>query len=451
MFNKNPLILGIFFIALIFLLGCTNNPTKPTNTNTTDTNSILAPPKGLCNDSVKGALYEGQTLNAGKYVITLETISVGSPNKVTVNVKDTSTGLDKSKVLTEGTPTDFMFGPSKVTVLFKSINSVGGTAANLEVCYDQPTCQSPIANGLIDYGDQLNVGGLYLLKINTISFGSPNTIQLDIYDVSTGKKLTTNTFVDGMPLEITIGTNKFTVTASVDYSTGTKVKLSVCGDLPAPLPAPKCAQNPTGVGTSTIHIGKIMKIEGRYEILLENVQDMMGKKYVSVIVTDTLTFEQRSQTLEVGQSADLNFRSGVLTLSVTSANVALVALDSDATIVACAELLAPPKCNPSVDTMTVVTLAQGEKILWNSRFEIEVQGILGTDQAIVKITDKTTTISRVYTIAKGVAQQANIGGLEGISLLLENIDLRIGNQPSTLVSTITVCDKVSDFQGGIIY
>ena len=451
MANKNSVVLGIFLLGILFLSGCTNNVPKAPDNNTIDANSILAPSKGLCADSIKSALSEGQTLTAGKYLITLETITTGAQNKVSVNVKDTSTGLEKSEILTEGTPTTYLFGTSKVTVLLKSINLVGGTTANLEVCYDHPICQSPIASVLIDYGDNLNVGGIYQLKINTINFGSPNTIQLDIYDVTTGKKLTTNSFVDGMPSELTIGTNKLIISASMDYGTGTKVKISVCGDLPLPPPAPKCAPNPTGLGTSTLTIGKIMKIEGRYEILLDNVQELMGKKYVSVIVTDTLTFEQRKQTLEVGQSADLNFRSGVVTLSVTSANVALVALDSDATIVACAELLVPPKCNPSVDTMTVVTLAQGEKVLWNSRFEIEVQGILGTDQAIVKITDKTTTVSRVYTIAKGVVQTVNIGGLEGISLLLENIDLRTGNQPSTMVSTITVCDKVSDFQGGLIH
>lgn len=346
----NLLIFGMLFLGLI-MLGCTSNQTPQNSAanivNTqSDTSTILAPTKSLCPDAFKGSLDYDQTLVAGKYVITLNTISFGSPNKALITIKDVLSGTEQKQTLDEGTSADILFGTSKLTVLFSGMDYAGGTKAKFEVCYDKPkACNNPAASALIDYGDSLNVAGLYLIKINTINFGSPSTIQLDVFDAKSGLRIATDTFVEGIPQDFNVAGRTLTLTASLDYSSGTKVKVSVCGDIPNP-PA--------------------------------------------------------------------------------------------------------PKCNPSVDTLSVVTLAQNEKIMWNSRFELEVQGILGTDQAIVKITDKTTSVSRVYTLDKGVLRDTNLGGITGISLLLEHVDLRIGNKPSEMAATITICDKVSDFQGALI-
>ena len=259
--NNGIKIIAILIFSLVFLLGCTSNQPK------TDQQNILAPPKTLCADAFKGSLDYGQVLNAGRYTVTLNTITFGSPNQVTVTVKDLLSGDEKKETLTEGKSADLMFGVSKVTVLFSGMDYTGSTKAKFEVCYDHPKkCETPIAKGIINEGEQLDVAGTYTIRMVSIKSGSPNTASVEILDAKTTLPMAYATLIEGVPQEVGLVGAKLVVTFSMTFATVPKPQIEVCGDIGTQPVPPKC--NPSAGGADAVlKLNQNVLANGRYEIL----------------------------------------------------------------------------------------------------------------------------------------------------------------------------------------
>lgn len=441
--KRNELgIIVVLLFSLVFLLGCTSNQPK------TDQQNILAPPKSLCADAFKGTLDTGDVLNAGKYTVTLNSVSLGSPNQVTVTVKDLLSGDGKKVTLTEGTATDVMFGTSKVSILLSGMEIVGGTKAKIELCYDHPKkCETPIAKGIVNEGEKLDVAGTYTVSMVSIKSGTPNIAQVEILDSKTMAILAKADLIEGVPTEVNLGATKLVLTFSMTFATVPKPQIEVCGDVVGqPTPVPKC--NPSiGGADGTIKVSQSLLAHGRYEITLVGVQSDMGKKFAIVNVIDKVTLIQKQVAIEEGGQVDIVFGGEILSIWADNIKPEIIAKESSAHIVVCAKPAPlPPKCNPSTGGTTSRTMRVGDTFLVNAAYQVKLKDIsdfAGRKYALFSVTDTTSMEEQVVGIEEGTTLEIT---LKTGSVTISVNSISIATVDSAVIDS---CGK-SNFGGGII-